>query len=353
MLKATPTYRTMLAVDIERSAGRGDVALLGNRDVLFTALRESCAESGVDWDGCHHDDIGDGMRLIAGPEVSKTRFVHPLMYSLAARLRAHNRTAGKLTTIRVRAALHAGDVHLSDGGFAGGSLEELARLLDAPPLRKSLNDTPSSVTVALIVSDHFHDAVVRHGYVGIDPESYKKVSFTVKRTDLTAWLHLPDGGLVHAAVGADDGQESTTAPPTAPSVAPPRHADDGGTRGMVIHATNVVTGGQVTDMIGQRIDHITGNVYAGAPTLSADGLHAQIAEIRRLLVDLHRDGRLDEDTFAEARTELRRAEEYAASPDRESRNKLVLAMRKLKGLVEEVADLAAKVAAVISAARGA
>ena len=152
--------------------------------------------------------------------------------------------------------------------------------------------------------------------------------------------------------------ESSAASRTAPPPTPSRYADSSGAQGIVIHhATNLALGnahvGEQIGQIGQRIDHVVGNVHAGAPTSSADGLHAQIAEIRRLLVDLRRDGRVDEDTFTEAQTELRRAEEYAASPEPESRKKLVVAMKKLKGLVEEVTDLAAKVAAVISAARGA
>ncbi|MFC0597454.1 hypothetical protein [Streptomyces palmae] len=185
-------YRSVLAVDIEHSAGRGNAAFWRIREVLSAALRSSFERGGIDWEACLRDDLGDGFRVVPPPGVPKAALIHPLVPELSARLAAHNRMAGPSTRVRVRMALHAGDVRLGPSGeVTGYPLEVLARLLDAAPLRTALARAPESVAVALLVSRHFHDETVRHGYPGIDPESFREVAINEKEHSADAWLHLP------------------------------------------------------------------------------------------------------------------------------------------------------------------
>ncbi|BBC95986.1 hypothetical protein [Streptomyces griseofuscus] len=185
-------YRAVLAVDIERSAGRGDRALLEIRARLTEMLKEAFEASGVDWSACLRHDLGDGLRVTAPAGTRKAALVHPLVPELALRLRTYNRGAGPLTRIRVRIALHAGDVHVSpDGTVAGSPLEVLARLLDAPPARAALAGAPKTVPASLLLSGHFYDETVRHGHLGLFPEDFRKVGFTVKEHTADAWLQLP------------------------------------------------------------------------------------------------------------------------------------------------------------------
>jgi len=184
-------YRALLAVDIERSAGRGNVALRQIREVLRTALCAAFEQGGIDWSACVHDDLGDGMRVTAPAGLPKSRLIHPLIHELAVHLRAHNRNAGPRAAVRVRVALHAGEVYAgAPGAITGGPLEILARMLDAPPLRTALADASTGVSTALLVSQHFYDETVRHGYPGIDPDTFRKVTFTTKEHTADAWLHL-------------------------------------------------------------------------------------------------------------------------------------------------------------------
>ncbi|WKX73167.1 hypothetical protein [Streptomyces sp. XD-27] len=204
-------YRALLAVDIEHSAGRGNVAFQQIRGVLSAALRESFEESGIDWEACLRDSLGDGIRVAAPAGVRKTRLIHPLVHELEVRLRAHNRNAGPATRIRVRIALHAGDVCLGPGGeFTGRPLEVLARLLDAAPLRDALAAAPETVPAALLVSRHFYDETVRHGYPGIDPDTFRKITVTEKEYTADAWLHLTGYAAVPPAPapGGDPGQRA-------------------------------------------------------------------------------------------------------------------------------------------------
>jgi len=186
-------YRAMLAVDIERSSGRGNVALLQIRDVLTTLLHDSLEQSGIDWETCHRTDLGDGIRVIAPAAAAKPRLIHPLLHELVVRLRAHNRTAGQPTQIRVRIALHAGDVYLGPAGEAAGQpLEVLARMLDAPPSRVALAQAPPTTPASVLISQHFYDETVRHGYPGIDVDTFHRVTFTEKNYTADAWLFLPE-----------------------------------------------------------------------------------------------------------------------------------------------------------------
>ncbi|MFF2850222.1 hypothetical protein ACFVT5_28365 [Streptomyces sp. NPDC058001] len=192
-MEAQWEYRAVLAVDIEKSSGRGNVALVRNRKTLQTLLREAFARSGIDWDACVREDLGDGLRVTAPAGTRKASLVHPLVHELADLLRDHNhRTQEPPTRIRMRTALHAGEVCLMPSGeVAGAPLETLARLLDAPPAREALAGAPQTVPVSLLMSQHFYDETVRHGYEGIDPAAFHKVGFTLKELTADAWLHTP------------------------------------------------------------------------------------------------------------------------------------------------------------------
>ncbi len=204
-------YRALLAVDIERSSGRGNVAFHQIRDVLSRSLRESFEQSGIDWEACLRDDLGDGFRVAAPTGTPKAKLIHPLVPEIAVRLRAHNRMAGPKTQVRVRIALHAGDVCLGPAGeVTGQSLEVLARMLDAAPARTALAAAPDTVTASLLVSQHFYDETVRHGYPGIDPDSFRKVRLTEKEYTADAWLHLPEHAVAPEATRPDGETRGST-----------------------------------------------------------------------------------------------------------------------------------------------
>jgi adenosylhomocysteine nucleosidase len=109
--------------------------------------------------------------------------------------------------------------------------------------------------------------------------------------------------------------------------------------------------------VGVQAGQIVGGVTigtAGDVTLGdADqaGLRDQLAAIRGELLAARERNELDSETFAAASEELSKAAEYSA--DRSAgRGKLVIALKRLKGLVDGVADLGSKVAAIIAAVHG-
>ncbi|MGW7533296.1 5'-methylthioadenosine/S-adenosylhomocysteine nucleosidase family protein [Amycolatopsis sp. NPDC054798] len=79
------------------------------------------------------------------------------------------------------------------------------------------------------------------------------------------------------------------------------------------------------------------------------------AELSRLRRDLEREhslGRLDDDTYDAARSELDVADKALASDTPEGRKTFVLALKRLGGLVADLAGFAAKLAALVAAAKG-
>lgn len=211
-----PEYRSILAVDIEKSSGRGNQALLTIREALGRCLAEAVGRSGVVWDDCLVEDLGDGLRVTMPAGTPRAFLVHPLVPELVARLGDHNRLHAALGRIRVRMAMHAGDVFIGPQGVpAGSSLIVLARMLDSRACRQALADAPESTPLALLVSQHFHDETIAHGYVGIEADDFRRVEVEEKEYAAGAWLYVP---------GAPSDEPMPKGAPSAPSQRSEGHA---------------------------------------------------------------------------------------------------------------------------------
>ncbi|MFI6497440.1 purine phosphorylase [Nonomuraea typhae] len=103
--------------------------------------------------------------------------------------------------------------------------------------------------------------------------------------------------------------------------------------------------------VGVQAGQIHGNVTIGAPSQAALDWAAQLAELRERLAKARTAGEVDEDTFAAAADELAVVETSMEPPAEQSR--ALLALKKLRGLLMDVTELAARVTAVIAAIRGA
>ncbi len=229
-MKPVRDYRTLLACDIASSAGRGETALQQIRSVLGTAFRESFRSAALDWSRCRFADSGDGFQLVLPQAVPKSVLLHPLLSEVAAALHAHNRGASEVLRIRARVALHAGEIQLDPGGGASGSpFEVLARLLNAAAVRDALREAPSGAPVAAILSQHFHDETVGHGYDGIDADAFTEVGVQEKEYSARAWLCYPG-----SPVGPRPHSERTAQVSLIPQVAEqpqelsPQNVGDGG-----------------------------------------------------------------------------------------------------------------------------
>jgi hypothetical protein len=185
-----PMHRTIIYVDVEGFADpdRTNSDQTAVRGGLYGALVEAFTASGVSWRECYHEDRGDGALILVPPEVPKSIMVTGIPGALAAALGEHNRTHRRQARIRLRMAVHAGEVLPDEHGVAGAAINLTARLLEAKPLKRALRR--STGVIALIASEWFFDEVIRHQPAGI-PGSYRRARVAVKRTRATAWIRPP------------------------------------------------------------------------------------------------------------------------------------------------------------------
>jgi class 3 adenylate cyclase len=186
-----PMHRTIIYVDVEgfASPDRTNTDQTAVRGGLYHALVEAFTSAGVPWRECYHEDRGDGALILIPPEVPKHILVTGIPGALAAALHEHNRSYHRQARIRLRMAIHAGEVLPDEHGVAGAAINLTARLLEAKPLKRTLRR--SAGTIALIASQWFFDEVIRHHPAGF-PGSYRRVRVSVKQTKAVAWIRRPD-----------------------------------------------------------------------------------------------------------------------------------------------------------------
>jgi hypothetical protein len=182
-------HRAIVVVDVEGfgDQGRTNPDQMAVRDGLYQAMQDAFGQAGIPWDSCGHEDRGDGVFVLVPAEVPKALLAESLPPALVAALRAHNGGHPGPERIRLRMALHAGEVHYDQHGVTAVAVNLAFRLLDAGPLKAAL--ASSSGVLAVIVSSWFFEEVVRHG--GAVP-GYRPVEVAVKETMTTGWICLPD-----------------------------------------------------------------------------------------------------------------------------------------------------------------
>jgi tetratricopeptide (TPR) repeat protein len=182
-------HRAILIVDVESfgDPARTNAHQLAVRDTMYKALRRSFARARISWADCVKEDRGDGALVLIPPAVPKSKLVAGLPAWLAESLARHNAGCPQEQRIRLRMALHAGEVHQDAHGYAGASINLAFRLIEAPVAKMALHD--SSVVLALIVSEWFYNEVVRH-HPAAEPSWFYPAHVAVKETETTAWIRV-------------------------------------------------------------------------------------------------------------------------------------------------------------------
>jgi hypothetical protein len=191
-----PEHRTILVIDMVGSCQWHNPDQLRARAALTSAVRTAFHSAGISWSQLPVEDRGDGMIVLVPAMVSKLALLDPFVPCLAAAIGRHNLAASDGPRIRLRVALHAGEVHRDARGWAGADLNMACRLVNDDAVYQPLRRHPQADLV-LIVSDLIRNGVVRHAYRGIDPDTYTGITVAVKECHERAWIHVP--GLPPAA----------------------------------------------------------------------------------------------------------------------------------------------------------
>jgi class 3 adenylate cyclase len=183
-----PQHRSIVVVDIAGYGRRDDPAQVRARAGLDRMVRAAFRSSGLAWHRLVVKDRGDGMIVLVPATTSKAALLHPFVPRLSALLHDLNGRADSGHRVRVRVAVHAGEVVHGPYGWIGTDVNLACRLVDSPPLRQELIRRPQA-DLALIVSEVIHQAVIRHGHRGVNPASYRPVHIAIKEVAAPAWLH--------------------------------------------------------------------------------------------------------------------------------------------------------------------
>jgi hypothetical protein len=136
--------------------------------------------------------------------------------------------------LRLRAVVHAGEVHHDDNGFFGEEVDVACRLLNAPRLKRSLRTAAGPL--ALVVSEDIFWAIVKHEYDGIRLDSFEQgVRVQVAGRRRQGWIHLPSEPAVPSLTGAGGGL-------VAPAVVSAHHGLGFGRHGGHLHGAEVLQG---------------------------------------------------------------------------------------------------------------
>lgn len=170
--------------DIDAFGSRSDREQLRARNDLHHELRAAFTDQL--WARCYREDRGDGVLIVVPPDIPRPVVLAEVPGRLDRSLGARRRSDPLL---RLRIAVHVGEVHRDAHGVAGTAVNHVFRLCDSAPLHRALDDARSDS--ALLVSEALYDGTVRGGHPGLDPASFHEVNVEVKETRARAWLQVP------------------------------------------------------------------------------------------------------------------------------------------------------------------
>jgi nucleoside phosphorylase len=107
--------------------------------------------------------------------------------------------------------------------------------------------------------------------------------------------------------------------------------------------------------VGIQAGYVTGstvNMIASSPSPTRRDVAAELIAFRDQLRRERSNGTVDDETYVAAEAELDIADKALSSDTDEGKSTFMLALKRLRGLVADVAELAARIAAVIAAAKG-
>jgi hypothetical protein len=198
-----PRQRVIFVCDIEGSTSRTNTAKAAVRADMYDLLEAALLECNITED-LHEPFIntGDGLIMLVPPVdgLPKTLLLDSFVPVLSDMLAEHAAIhPGR--KFRLRVAIHSGEVHFDRQGTFGEDIDLTFRLLNSPELKQRLQGTDAPLVLA--VSDHIHRSVIRHGYDGIDGQTFEPLIGVEMAGQLhTGWVQVPAEATARAEVMA-------------------------------------------------------------------------------------------------------------------------------------------------------
>ncbi|MFI6334290.1 tetratricopeptide repeat protein [Streptomyces sp. NPDC050535] len=181
--RVTPS--TIMVLDAAEMSLQTESQRTQLRSGLHDILNQACVAAGIDLDACLMEELGDGLLIVAPPQMPLKLFVDPLPRALTALLGEHNRVRTPHSHLRIRAILHIGEVVRGTNGVVGPSVNFALRLVDGVALRSTLKDSESPLVFG--VSPQVRDSIAR--LEGTDDSAvYKQEQTSIKEATVSTWI---------------------------------------------------------------------------------------------------------------------------------------------------------------------
>jgi hypothetical protein len=167
------------------------------RTALYRILKAAFDGSGVPWDGCVHEDRGDGALIVIPAAMGAADLVDPCLERLCSQIRLYNRMSCPAARMQLRAAAHIGMLHHDGHGFVGDAVNLLFRLLETRPLKQQL--AAAGTELAYIASNYVYENVVLCHPTLVDPGAFRPTWVRVKGARVRAWIYVPGARIIEGS----------------------------------------------------------------------------------------------------------------------------------------------------------
>ncbi len=174
-----------LSVDVKGYGAHDDVRQAQIQADLLDLLNRAARRAGLDRRRWIRQPKGDEELALIPAGEPLGRVVGDFCPELAALLWRYNAGREPGNRLRLRLALDEGVVDVSANGFVGRAVVGVSRLVNAPALRRALDDGDD---LAVLLSDGVYRDWVHSGRSAARAEWFHRVRVEVKEFDASAWL---------------------------------------------------------------------------------------------------------------------------------------------------------------------
>jgi hypothetical protein len=189
---AVPVRRIITTSDIEDYSKRSYQEQRDLQNQMAAIENQAAINARLDRTGADFQDRGDGALTVWPPDTNDIDLIANYLRELHRELERVNANRSERAQIRLRIAVTAGIVEKAAYGFPGKAAIAAALLVDCEPLKRALRNA-SGHSLAVMIDDALYQAVVTTGYLGLQPEAYRRVVVMDKRGEgHMAWITVPD-----------------------------------------------------------------------------------------------------------------------------------------------------------------
>ena len=179
-------HYSWIVIDAEGWSGGPVRTAADTRDALWTIEDKALSSIGLRLSEVSWRAAGNGSIVALPGDIAKAKVTVRFVEALRQAVLDHDLEYRQGEPIRLRMALNSGEV-IDGDGWDDGSAITARQLVDSPVIKRVLAASVRS-PLALIMSDEWHNAVMKEGYAA---EGYQEVWVEAEAFRGPAWIRVP------------------------------------------------------------------------------------------------------------------------------------------------------------------